>query len=141
MSWRNNIRNFLMGTSYETLAAAPIPQVVRQVALEAPETAMAMEEALITELRRAEYHADAAVLSASDPAVRQASFRRRFDRLSDEADKLREKREAARLAAESDADVAPRPAPLIASAALDRSEKLAMRIDYQSMKPIQRKVA
>jgi hypothetical protein len=134
----------LMGTSYAEQPIIPAPaeptsQVVRQMPVEAPEPVMAMEEVMITALRRAEFLADSPVLSADDPAVRAASFRNRFEPA--QAKSWTAKQARARLEFGADIPVASHPAPLIASAALDRSERLAMRIDYQNMTPVMRRVA
>jgi hypothetical protein len=130
-----------MGTSYAEQpiipAPAEVPAVGRQVALEAPEPAMAMEENVITELRRSAFREYAPVLSADDPVVRQASFRGRFEAMRSDA----ERRERARHLAEADILVSTRPTPLISSPELDRVEKRTARLEYQSIVPIQRKAA
>jgi hypothetical protein len=128
-----------MGATYEEIAVvAPIEVVSPLVpmALDTPEPTMAMEEALISALRRAEYLADVPVLSAQDPAVRAARFRGGFRPPA----KTGEAETLVRLQSEADVPVTLRPAPLLTSPEIDRAEKLAQRRSYQGLTPVMRKV-
>jgi hypothetical protein len=139
MTWRNSVRNFLVGTTYEEVAVVAPTEVKSRlvlVPLEAPEPAMAMEEAAISDIRRAELFSDATVLSSQDPAVRQATFRDRFVPLA----KAAQAETRARLQLGADVPVTPRPAPLVTSPEIDRAEKLAQRRSYQGLTPVMRKL-
>src|SRR5947209_351214 len=79
MTWRDGVRNVLMGSSYEeysVVAATEVSSPLVSVPIHVPEPAMAMEEAIISALRRAEFLSDAAVMSPHDPSVRAARFRK-----------------------------------------------------------------
>jgi hypothetical protein len=140
MSWKDSVRQVLMGAPYEEVAVVAPTEVVSPlvpVPLDAPEPTMVIKENIITALRRAEFSADAPVLSANDAAVRQVSFRDRFAPPSTTV----EAATRARLQLEADAPVSARPARLITSPELERAEKRGIRMEYQSLTPVQRKIA
>src|ERR1700760_2077859 len=109
MTWRNNIKNALMGAPYEEFPVATRMREVTSlvpVELDPPQSAMAVEENVITALRRAEVLSDVPVMSAQDPAVLAARFRDRFVVVPDTG---------ARPQLDADARVAPRRVPPITS--------------------------
>ena len=140
MTWRDAVLNVLMGAPYEEITVVAPTEVLNPLVpapLDAPQPAMAMQETLIQDMRRAELLTDAPVLSANDAAVRQASFRDRFV-----APAKARARARARLQMQADTPVEARPAPLITSSPeLERAEKRGIRAEYQSIVPVQRKIA
>jgi hypothetical protein len=71
-------------SAYEELPTLPadavaLPVTYRQVSLDRPEPALAQEEHIIADMKRASLVSDSPVLAPTDPAVQQASFRARFD--------------------------------------------------------------
>jgi hypothetical protein len=128
----------LMGTSFEMApivqSSDPIPSL--RPVVEKVDQTMQEEESVIQTLRRQEYQSFAPILSPTDPAVRAATFRSRFEpSVTSEA----ERRARAERALMADAPVASRRAPLITSPEMDRMEKRALRSDYQSIVPVMRK--
>ena len=140
MSWKNNIRNALMGATYQehpVVAPLKVTTPMVSVPLDAPEPAMAMEENIISSLRRAEFLSDTPVLSRQDPILRTAGFRDRSALTAKPA----QPDSRAWLQMQADAPVAPRPAQLVTSSEVDRAEKPAQRRSYQGFMPVMRKVA
>jgi hypothetical protein len=143
MTWRSAVRNVLMGATYEEIAVVAPTEVVSPlvpVQLNAPEPAMAMEENTIVALRRAEFLADAPVLSAQDPAVRAARFRDGFLPPA----KTAWAATRARLQSEAHAPVAPRSVsfPAITDqhlAVAEVARQRSIRRDDQCMVPVMRK--
>ena len=145
----NNTTRSLMGIPYShpeiIQPSTPIPSrpVVEQV-----DTALAMEETRISEIRRAEYSSFAPVLSPSSPEVQAVSFRNPAIAVdpSDRAETLRRAR-ALRLQ-QQDAPVSPRSAPLVTSPELVDAAGARGRVGLLddppgllSIVPIQRKQA
>jgi hypothetical protein len=145
MTPKTSVRKLLMGAPYEEITAVAPTQDMSPLVpapLDAPEPTMAMEEALIREMRRAEFLADAPVLLANDAAVRQAGFRDRFALPT----KTAEADTRPRLRLEADAPVAPRSVPFHAItdqhlAAAEVVRQRSIRHDDQCMVPVMRKVA
>ena len=138
MTWRDAVRNCLMGSSYEEVTVVGPIKVIRPlvpVTLEAPEPLMALEEAMIIALRRADVLSDAPVMSPQAPSIRAARFRESF------ASPPNTVEPGPRLQPAADAPVEPRPAPLLTSPEIDRAEKLEQRRSYQGLTPVMRKVA
>ena len=139
MSLRSAIRA-LMGSTYEEMpvvAPTEVASPLVPVPLDAPEPVMMTEETLIQDMRRAEFLADAPVLSANDATVRQASFRDRFVPPA----KTAQTETRARLQLEADAPVSPCPSRLVTSPEIDRAERLAERRSYQGLVPVARRTA
>jgi hypothetical protein len=139
MSWTNAIRT-LMGVPYEYPGIAPVkPTEPVRRALDPVDPNLAMEEQHITALQRREYTSFSPVLSPTDPAVQAATFRNRF---TPSASSEAERRRLAERAQQADFPVWPRVAPLIRSSPeLERAEKRGIRAEYQSIVPVQRKLA
>jgi hypothetical protein len=145
MTWKNRVRDILMGATYEEIAVvAPAEAVIPLVPipLDLPQPMRALEESLIQHMRRAEFLSDAPVLSAQDPIVQTAGFRDRFGPQA----KTAQAATRARLQLEADAPVAPRSAPLLAIsdqqlAQAEVVRQRAIRRDDQSMVPVARKDA
>jgi hypothetical protein len=110
MTWKDSVRHFLMGAPYEEVAVMAPTEVVSPpvpVPFDAQESALAIEESLMRDMRRAEFLSDAPVLAADDAAVRQASFRGRFAPPT----KTVKGETRARLQLEAEAPIAPRSVP------------------------------
>jgi hypothetical protein len=105
MTWRDSVRNFLMGASYadhpavaQTEARVPVP-----IPYDTVVPSLQLEEQAITALRRQDLREYAPVMSAWDPIVRAAGFRTRFNSAHVKPQAAR--RHAVRLAQEADVPV------------------------------------
>src|SRR5580704_8938585 len=112
------MKNTLMGTSfeYQTLLETNATSVTLRPVVEPVDTALAMEETRISEIRRQEYSAFAPVLAPTDATVQQVSFRKDPGvpvNPSTRSEALRRRRVEAK--AFEDAPVEQRQAPLIAA--------------------------
>ena len=104
------------------------------VPLEIVEAELEAEEQAITALRRREFHSDTQVMSPQDSVIRSVSFR-----TSSEPTPVKSRTHQIEL--EADAPVAPRAVPRLASPELEREEKWAQRISYQTIVPVMRKAS